>query len=312
MSLLSVIIPAFNEEKNIELSYKKIKSILQKSQIDFEMIYVNDGSKDNTWDEITKISIDTRVVGVNFSRNFGKESAIEAGLKVSSGSCAVVIDCDLQHPPETIITMFRLWEEGCEIVEGVKSSRGTESYFYKTFSKLFYKSISKFTNFNMNNSSDFKLLDRTVINQINMLPEKGRFFRALSHWVGFKQTTIEFDVKERINGDSKWSIFTLFKYAISNITSFTSAPLHIITMIGIIYLVFATILGTYSLISYFLGQSLEGFTTVILLLLILGGTIMVSIGILGIYVNKIFEEVKARPNYIISNLLNCEDENHEK
>lgn len=304
MKLLSIILPAYNEEDNIELSYRKIKLLLENNQINFELIYINDGSTDKTWKEINGISYDIRVKAIDFSRNFGKESAIDAGLNLCKGDCAVVIDCDLQHPPEIIISMYKLWEKGYEVIEGVKTSRGKENYLYKAFSNLFYTSISKVTKFNMDNSSDYKLLDRKVIDELNKLPERDKFFRALSHWVGFKRATVEFEVQERANGESKWSLFSLIKYAISNITSFTSAPLHLITLIGVIYLNFATLLGVYSLVNYFIGNSLEGFTTVILLLLVIGGTITVSIGILGIYIAKIFEEIKARPSYIVSNTIN--------
>ncbi|MBD8032566.1 glycosyltransferase family 2 protein [Solibacillus merdavium] len=300
MKLLSIILPAYNEEENINLSYNVISELMYNNSIDYELVYINDGSKDNTWDRIEEISRDDKVLAINFSRNFGKEAAIEAGLKMCNGDCAVVLDCDLQHPPDMIISMYRLWEVGYEVIEGVKVSRGKESFVYKLFSKIFYSSISKVTKFKMDKSSDFKLLDRKVINELNQLPEKNRFFRALSYWVGFKQATVEFEVQERVNGESKWSFGSLIKYAISNITSFTSAPLHLVSLIGVIYLIFATLLGGYSLISYFTGNSLEGFTTIILLLLLVGGTITLSIGILGIYINKIFEEIKSRPSYIIS------------
>lgn len=230
------------------------------------------------------------------------QSSCEAGLKNSKGDCAVILDCDMQHPPESILGMYRLWENGYEIIEGKKISRGEERKWYGIFSKLFYKMISKVTQFDMENSSDFKLLDRKVIDELNELSEKERFFRALTFWVGFKRAIVEFDVQDRINGESKWSIIGLVRYAISNITSFTSAPLHLISILGVIYIIFATILGGYSIFKYFIGGSLEGFTTVIILLLIVGGTITISIGVLGIYINKIFNEIKNRPSYIISEI----------
>lgn len=312
MKLLSVIIPAFNEESNILFSYHEIIDVLETNNINFELIYINDGSKDNSWLEIKKLLSDSRVKAINFSRNFGKEAALEAGLRNSVGDCAVIIDCDMQHPPESILGMYRLWENGYEIIEGKKVSRGEERSGYKFFSKLFYKMISIVTHFDMENSSDFKLLDRKVINELNKLSEKERFFRALTFWVGFKRAIVEFDVQERINGESKWSIIGLVRYAISNITSFTSAPLQLITILGMVYFIFATLLGGYSIFKYIIGDSLEGFTTVIILLLIVGGTITISIGVLGIYINKVFNEIKNRPSYIISEFLGQKSKINEK
>lgn len=298
---MSIILPAFNEEKNIILSYNKIINILQDENIDFEIIYINDGSTDDTWNEIMKLN-DPRCKGISFSRNFGKEAAIEAGLKTAVGDCAVIMDCDMQHPPEKIIEMLELWKQGYDVIEGIKIHRGKENPIYKFFSKVFYSTLSKVTGMNLKNTSDFKLLDRKVIDELNSLTEKKRFFRALSYWVGFKQTTIHYEVNERIEGTSKWSTYSLVKYAINNIVGFTIAPLQIIMLIGSIFLLLSIVLSFRVIIQFLLGESLEGFTTVILLLLIVGGSIMVSLGIVGMYIGKIYEEIKNRPNYIIEQI----------
>lgn len=301
MPLLSVVIPAYNEEKMIAKAVETISSILQREKIEVELIFINDGSKDHTWQEIERMSYQfPNVNGISFSRNFGKEAAILAGLEFAKGDCCVVMDCDLQHPPEIVVQMVRLWERGFEIVEGVKTSRGKESKLHGFFSKSFYQAINKATGFDMSKSSDFKLLDRTVVEQYIQLPERKLFFRALSFWLGFKSTQIEFEVQERTEGDTKWSFFALSKYALHNVASFSTAPMQLITMIGALFLIFAIVVVIQSLVNYMSGQALGGFTTVILLLSVIGSLMMISLGIIGFYLAKIYEEVKRRPRYIVS------------
>ncbi len=210
--MLSVIIPAYNEEQMIPKTVSVIDGILCDAHIDHELLFVNDGSKDSTWDKIEEAAKDNdRVKGVCFSRNFGKESAIFAGISEAHGDCCVVIDCDLQHPPEKIVEMYRLWEQGYEIVEGVKSSRGRESSLHKFAAKSFYEIMSNSVGFDMSRASDFKLLDRKAMNVLLNMNEKNAFFRALSSWIGFKSTEVEYDVREREDGTSKWSNRSLIK-----------------------------------------------------------------------------------------------------
>ena len=300
MSLLSVVIPSYNEEENIESTAKTIGDILTDAGIDYELFFVSDGSKDNTFPIVKSLSEkDSRIRGLQFSRNFGKESAIFAGLSAARGDCVAVIDCDLQHPPKTLVEMYRLWEEGYEVVEGIKSSRGKESLIHKMFVGIFYGIMSALMKVDMNATSDFKLLDRKAVDALLSLNESNTFFRALSFWVGFKSTSVEYDVQERTKGKSKWSFAGLVKYAISNTTSFTTAPLRIIAVVGFIMVIFSLILGIETLVVYFMNVAVEGFTTVILLLLLIGGCIMVSLGIIGHYLGRIYEEVKGRPRYII-------------
>lgn len=300
MSTLSVIIPSFNEEANIERTAETIGKILSAEGIDYELLFVSDGSSDRTYELVCMLSQqDKRIKGLQFSRNFGKEASIFAGLSNAKGDCCAVIDCDLQHPPETMVEMYRLWEEGYDVVEGIKSSRGKESIFHKMFVGIFYGIMSKLMKLDMNSTSDFKLMDRKVVDALLALTEKNTFFRALTFWSGFKSTTVTFDVQERVAGKSKWSFWGLVKYAISNTTSFTTAPLQFVTFMGILLLVFSVIMGVQTLVKYFMGTAVEGFTTVILLLLIIGGCIMISLGIIGHYLARIYEEVKGRPKYII-------------
>ena len=313
MGKLSVIIPAYNEEQNIDNISSVVSSLLEDNNIEYEIIFVNDGSRDNTWEVISKAcNKNQNIRGLNFSKNFGKEAAIFAGLTYATGDCCAVIDADLQHPPQTLIKMYEKWQEGYEIVEGVKASRGKESFLHKLAAKNFYSLISKATNIDMSRASDFKLLDRKAVNILRAMPEKHIFFRALSSWVGFKTTSVEFHVQEREAGESKWSTYSLFKYALTNITSFSTAPMQIVTLSGIVFLLFSLILGVQSLYKNFMGHALEGFTTVILLLLIIGSILMLSLGIIGYYISKIYEETQNRPRFIVSEAANYEEKLNRK
>lgn len=301
MSVLSVVIPSYNEQLMVEKAAQKIIEILEDASIEFELIFVDDGSKDKTWNTIQMVSeADKRIRGIHFSRNFGKESAIIAGLAESSGDCCVVIDCDLQHPPGKIVEMYRLWEQGYEIVEGQKLSRGSESVSHSFAAETFYGLISRATGFDMKNASDFKLLDRKAVDVLINMHERNAFFRALSSWIGFETATVTFDVQEREAGESKWSTWSLIKYALNNISSFSTAPMQIVTILGIIMFLVSVVFGLTSLIQKIMGNAKPGFTTVILILLFSSSVIMMSLGIIGFYIARIYEEIKGRPKYIIS------------
>lgn len=301
MALLSIVLPAYNEEMNIANTANVLSELLTKEEIDYELVFISDGSSDATFAEIQKASEkDSHIKGAEFSRNFGKEAGIFAGLELTTGDAVVVMDCDLQHPPQVIPQMWKLWQEGAEIVEGKKSNRGRESIFYKLSAGLFYKIMSGLMKMDMGSSSDFKLLDRKVVNVLLSLPEKNTFFRALTFWAGFDTRTVEYEVQERAYGTSKWSFFSLMKYAVSNATSFSTLPLQLVTLLGTVSILFSVILAIQTLVRYLMGNSVEGFTTVILLILIIGGAIMVSLGIIGHYIARVYEEVKGRPKYIIS------------
>lgn len=306
--MLSVILPSYNEEKMIAKATARMAEILQPEKIDYELLFIDDGSRDGTWAQINEAAAkDSHVVGVHFSRNFGKEAAMFAGLEQAKGDCCVVIDCDLQHPPEKIVEMYRLWEQGYEVVEGIKEDRGEESGLHKFAANSFYGLISKATGMDMSSSSDFKLLDRKVVDTLNSLPERNVFFRALSFWVGYKKTSVSYCVQERTEGVSKWSTKSLIKYALTNISSFSSAPLHIVTVLGFIMLAVAFVLGIIALVQKISGVALGGFTTVILLLLFSASVIMISLGIIGYYIARIYDEIKGRPRYIISRICGRED-----
>ena len=305
MSLLSVIVPCFNEQESIPFFYQAITetaSGMQKTweDLEFEFLFIDDGSKDNTLAIVESLrEKDTRVRFVSFSRNFGKEAAMFAGLEKARGDCCVVLDCDLQHPPEKIIEMYRLWEQGYEVVEGIKRDRGEETGLHRFAANSFYGLISRATGMDMASSSDFKLLDRKVVDTLNAMPERNVFFRALSFWVGFKKAEVTYDVRERTVGESKWSTRSLIRYAVTNIGSFSSAPLHAVTIMGIITLIISIIFSIVALVQKLAGTALGGFTTVIILLLFIGSLIMISLGIIGYYIARIYDEIKGRPRYII-------------
>lgn len=300
-ALVSIIIPAFNEQDNINSCYEAISDIMNSSDIAHEIIFIDDGSSDLTFERITALSVSYNSVrGLKFSRNFGKEAAIFAGLNAAIGDAVIVMDCDLQHPPTLIPLMIEQWKAGFEVVEAVKSNRGHEGIFHTLFAKIFYSLISKATGINMSDASDFKLIDRKAVDALLLMPERAPFFRALSSWIGFKSTTIPFEVQDRKVGNSKWSTRALTKYAIHNITSFTGAPLQFVTIMGWILFIFGIGVAAEALYQYFKGTAATGFTTVILLQLITSGGIMVSLGIIGHYISKIYDEIKARPKYLIS------------
>lgn len=298
--LLSIIIPAFNEEENICNTAKTVQTVMEDAQIPYEIIFVSDGSSDSTFDKVLELAQeDRRIRGLEFSRNFGKEPAMFAGLSAIKGGCAVVMDCDLQHPPQTIVKMYRKWLEGFEVVEGVKNTRGKESVFHRLFANTFYGIISALTGFDMENASDFKLLDKKVVAVLLDMPERKTFFRAMSFWAGFKSCQIHYDVAERAFGTTKWSFFKLFRYAISNIVSFSTRPLALVSYMGVISLLAGVVVAVQTLVRWASGRALEGFTTVILLLLFLGGGILLGLGIIGGYISAIYQEVKHRPRYVV-------------
>lgn len=304
MSLLSVVLPAYNEELMIKKTCRVLKQVLTEAKIAYELVLVNDGSRDRTWEEIQEAGAeDPHILGVEFSRNFGKEAAVFAGLAQASGDAVAVMDCDLQHPPQALVEMYRLWQQGYEVIEGVKTTRGKESLIHKKCAGFFYGIMSKATSVNMQNASDFKLMDRKAVDSILSMPERNMFFRATSSWVGYKTASVQFEVQEREAGESKWSTWSLVKYAFTNIVAFTTVPLQFVTVGGGICFLLSLILIIYSLIQYFTGHAVEGYTTILMVLLLIGSAIMLSLGIIGYYIAKIYEEIKRRPRYIISRII---------
>ncbi|NTV45752.1 MAG: glycosyltransferase family 2 protein [Chlorobiales bacterium] len=297
----SVVIPAYNEGKGLVAAIKHIAGILDSCNTNWEIVIVDDGSKDNTYANICELAqFDSRIKGLSFSRNFGKEAAILAGLKASTGRAVITIDADLQHPPSLIPEMLEKWRSGTQIIHAVKQSRKTDSIGKKLSAYLINKLVSGMGKINIHNSSDFKLLDRAIVDIIVYdFPERERFYRGLSSWLGFREEFIYFDVQIRAEDKSKWSLFSLIELAITAMTSFTGIPLRFVTFLGGCTLLLSIVIGTDALWSWFRGEAVSGFATLIISLLLIGSVIMISLGIIGEYIAKIYEEVKARPRYLV-------------
>lgn len=298
---LDVVIPVYQEESHIVRSISTIEKNLMQCNIDYRFIIVDDGSKDNTWKVLEElVERNPRVSIIRLSRNFGKESAICAGIEYTKASAVLVMDCDLQHPPNLIPDMLDFLREGYDVVEGVKSRRGKEHVLYRFCTKCFYFAMNRTCSLDFSNASDFKLLNRKVIEAYLSLGEKTTFFRGMSSWVGFNRKQIPFEVAERAHGETKWSFVRLMKLAVNATTSYTTLPLQFVSILGAVLFFISIIMGIQTLIMKISGKALDGFTTVILLLLLIGSTIMISLGIIGIYLAKIYHEVKDRPRFIVS------------
>lgn len=299
--LISIIIPVLNEAKIIPGSLRGIDSVLNGSDISHEFIMIDDGSTDTSWKTIKECANQYRLQAIRLSRNFGKEAALCAGLERTSGQAAVIMDADLQHPPELLPEMVRLWRmEGYEIVEAVKTSRGKENFIHRLGALAFYKLLYHLSGIDLNQASDYKLLDARVVASWRRMGESHTFFRGMAAWMGYRRIGIPYSVPDRKQGDSKWTALKLFNLALTAITSFSALPLQIITALGILFLIGSIPLGFQTLQLWFRGLTVSGFTTVILLLLIIGSLIMISLGIIGTYLAKIFDEVKHRPRYLVS------------
>lgn len=300
-AVISIIMPVYNEGEHIVSSVGVVEGILQKHNIAYEFVLVDDGSKDDSWEKLSGLAKENKkITSVRLSRNFGKEAALCAGLDHANGDAVLVMDADLQDPPELIPELVEYWKAGYDVVEGVKSSRGKEGFLYKLCAKSFYKILLKMTGIDLDNASDYKLLDRKVVKAMQQMPEKVTFFRGMSAWVGFERKQVLFEVQPRVMGQTKWSIKRLAGLAFSAITSYTSAPLQLVTILGVVMFLVSLVLGTQTLIRYLMGNALEGFTTVILLQLFIGSMLMISLGIIGMYLMKIYHEIKGRPRYLVS------------
>lgn len=301
---ISIVVPVYNEGEHIRNSMQHVMDICVNAGIAYELVLIDDGSTDSSWAILSEMARNNHdVTAVRLSRNFGKEAALCAGIEHARGNAVIVMDADLQHPPELIPEFVRLWKEGADVVEGVKESRGRENPFYRLCAKAFYGFIKKSSSIDLDNASDFKLLDRQVVEAMKQMPERVTFFRGMSAWVGFERVTVPFSVAERVNGKSKWSLRRLIGLAVSSVTSYTTLPLQCITGMGFLMLLCTLILGIETLFMKFSGRADNGFTTVILLLLFIGSLIMISLGIIGLYLTKIYHEIKARPRYLTSRVI---------
>lgn len=299
--MITVLMPVYNEGDYIYDNVMTVDKILDDAAIEHQFLLVDDGSRDHSWKEMCRLAADhPQVTVLHLSRNFGKEAALCAGLENVSGDAVVVMDSDLQHPPELIPEMVRLWkEEGYDVVEGVKANRGKESLGSKIAALTFYRTFRKTTGIDIGVASDFKLMDASAVEAWRQLPEKNTFFRGLSAWVGYNRYALPFEVAPRAGGETKWTLKSLVKLAVNSITSYTAAPLFIVFWVGLLMGLAAVVLGVHTLYRYFSGSAVEGFSTVILLLLFIGSGIMLSLSVIGLYIAKIYDEVKGRPRYLI-------------
>lgn len=299
---VSVVIPVWNEAQHLHQTLKTIAQFIRQSTKSFELIIVDDGSTDETWAELMAVCFEIpQVEGIRLSRNFGKERALCAGLEHAKGQAVIIMDGDLQHPPELIPQMIDYWRSNtAKIVECVKKRRGKESFGYGMGAKLFYWLIQKLTRYDLHGASDYKLLDRQVVEAWSIMPERITFFRGMTAWLGFSRVQIEFDVAPRIEGTTSWKFTTLVRLALHAVVTFTSWPLSFVSIIGMMFFVGSVILGIQTLYMKLMGVAVTGFTTVILLLLSMNSMIMLGIGILGEYIAAIYDEVKGRPRYIVS------------
>ena len=312
--LLSVVVSVYNEELALREFYAETGKILKRlpGNWDYEFLFVNDGSRDQSLSILKEFAAsDEKVKIINFSRNFGHEAAMIAGLDYAGGDGIVCMDADLQHPPEILLEMYRLWKQGYEVVEGIKKKRGKETLFHRKSAGFFYRIMSHATGFDMENASDFKLLDRKAVESVLAMPERSMFFRAASSWIGFKSISVPFEVQEREAGESKWSAGTLISYAFRNIVAFTTLPLQFVTAGAVGCFGCSLLLLVYSLVRYFSGHAVEGYTTLLIVMLFIGSAVMMSLGIIGYYIARIYEEVKRRPRYIVSKIIRGGDTNEK-
>ena len=299
---VAIVIPVFNEAKTIVRNLDEISTCIDSiSGSVCSLIVVDDGSSDNTVQLVSQYARENnRTSLLCLNRHFGKESAISAGLNASKCfDATVVMDSDLQHPPTLIAEMISYWTGGAKVVEAVKRSRGAESWFKKLFANIYYQLFNKLTRLNISNHTDFKLLDREVVETYCELPEHRVFFRGLIQWMNFPSQEVSFCVPDSTRARSVWRLRALTSYAITSVTSFTAFPLQIVTGLGALTFVISLIVGAIALADKFADRAVDGFTTVILLILLIGSILMFSLGLIGIYIGHIYEEVKGRPNYLI-------------
>lgn len=299
---VSLVVPVHNEERQVKPFAAAVASFLQ--GVAFEIVFVDDGSTDGTWREVAALAAaDARVGGLRLSRNFGKEAALWSGIEVAAGAAVVVMDVDLQHPPSLIPQMLDSWRSGkWKIVEALKRRRTKERFWYRALSHAFYWILRRGSGVDFTGATDFKLLDRSVVDMLRSFPERVTFFRGITSWTGYDRIGIDFEVPEATR-QTRWSFTRLLKLSVDAITSFTPWPLFIVAGAGVTFAAFAVILGLQTLYMYLSHRALTGFTTVILLTLIVGSFIMFGLTILGLYVSRLFEEVKARPRALFVDVI---------
>lgn len=311
MKKISVVIPMYFEEEVAEVCYERVKKVLSSlDNYDYEIIFVNDGSKDKTLEILEKIAHqDEKVKVVSFSKNFGHQCAVTAGIKFVTGDAVVIIDADLQDPPELIPEMLKLWEQGNDVIYGKRKTRDGESMFKLFTAKMFYKTLNALSDVDIPiDTGDFRLVDKKVIDVINSLPEHNKFLRGLFSWVGFNQTPFEYERKERFAGKTKYPLKKMLKLAGDGIISFSTKPLKIVGALGSLSVVISFIILVYSIISYIFkwNNLTAGWTSLMVTITFLSGIILISLWMMSEYIARIYDEVKGRPQYIINKKINID------
>jgi polyisoprenyl-phosphate glycosyltransferase len=299
--LLSIVMPVFREGAQLAGFLSEVRNAVEQCNLPYELLLVDDGSPDDTWRVIAaEVTSGRPLRALRLSRNFGKESALCAGLEHAQGDGVIVMDADGQHPPSLIPNMVRLWQSsGVDVVEAVKRRRGRESVSSRVGAQLFYFILNKLSGFHFEGASDFKLMSRKAVDAWLRMHERNVFFRGMTVWMGFTTVQIPFEVVPRSAGQSTWSVLKRLKLALVGITAFSSFPLHLVTFAGVIFLGISVLLGLQTLYLKLVGRAVSGFATVILLQLIVGSLLMISLGIIGEYLARIYEEVKGRPRYLV-------------
>lgn len=298
---ISIVIPLLNEEGNITVLYESLVPVLEGMQKDFEIIFVDDGSKDASFSRISGISArDERVLGVSLSRNFGHQIALTAGMEHASGEVVVTMDGDMQHPASVIPELYSKFTEGFDIVNTIRTETADSGAFKKVTSKGFYKIINNLSDIHIEPAAaDFRLMNRKTVNAFLQLREKDRFTRGLISWMGFKQAMIPYTAPPRYSGRSKYSITKMFRFAADGITSFSAKPLRVSFFAGLIVSLIGLLYSIYAIIEYFGGKTIPGWTSILVSILIIGGIQLISIGIIGEYLARVFNEAKNRPLYLV-------------
>jgi len=304
----SVVVPVYNEEEVVKECYFRLKYVMDSTNEPYEIIFVNDGSKDNTYKIVSEIcENDKNVKCIDFSRNFGHQLAITAGMNYAIGQAIVVIDADLQDPPEVILEMLKKWKEGYQVVYGKRLKRKGETIFKRVTAKAFYRVLRKLTEVDIPvDAGDFRLIDRCVCDALNKINEKNRYVRGIISWLGFKTTYVEFEREKRFAGETKYPLKKMIKFATDAIISFSYKPLKMTSYFGILLSAGSFLYLLYTLISYAMGliDTVAGWMSTIAILLFFNGIILWFLGIMGEYVGRIYDEVKARPLYIVNEFIN--------
>ena len=304
---VSIVMPVYREAAHIRGVLAEVERSLVEAGVRFELVLVDDGSPDETW-QVLHDAADAfpMLRAARLSRNFGKELALCAGLEMANGDGVIVMDADGQHPPALLPKMIAKWREtGVDIIEATKIDRGEESLFSKIGAGLFYFLWNKLSGFEMRGASDYKLLNRKAVDAYLQMDERNVFFRGMTAWLGFTRAQVPFEVGTRAGGQSSWSVLRRLRLALNGISGFSSLPLQLVTFSGIIFFLFSVIFGLYTLVLQITGQSVTGFATVILLLLVIGSLLMISLGIIGIYLARIYDEIKRRPRFVISQTIDA-------